>query len=132
MTKKIKIKEQQKRQIKDPNRLPTEFILQTIKSKLEYDMMTTLEKYIIEAKPNNDNIVTLPERGTMDFTMEIMQYLEDYNKEHAFPVTFQEKFVKINDVRAKEITFYIHTRKTHRTLSSLTLLPKLVEEDSKQ
>lgn len=131
MTKKIKINQQKKEQIKDPNRLPTEFILQIIKSKLEFDMMTTLEKYIIEAKPNNDNVVILQERGTMDFTMEIMKYLEDYNKEHAFSVTFQEKFVKINDVRAKEITFYIHTRKTHRTLSSLTLLPKLVEEDSK-
>lgn len=131
MTKKIKINQQKKEQIKDPNRLPTEFILQIIKSKLEFDMMTTLEKYIIEAKPNNDNIVILPERGTIDFTMEIIKYLEDYNKEHAFPVTFQEKFVKINDVRAKEITFYIHTRKTHRTLSSLTLSPKLLEESSK-
>ena len=131
MTKKIKIKQQQKRQIKDPNRLPTEFILRIIKSKLEYDMMTTLEKYIIEAKPNNDNIVILPKRGTIDFTMEIIQYLEDYNKEHAFPVTFQEKFVEINNVRAKEITFYIHTRATNRTLSSLTLLPKLLEKSSK-
>lgn len=131
MTKKIKINQQKKEQIKDPNRLPTEFILQIIKSKLEFDMMTTLEKYIIEAKPNNDNIVILPERGTIDFTMEIIKYLEDYNKKHAFPVTFQEKFVKINDVRAKEITFYIHTRKTHRTLSSLTLSPKLLEESSK-
>ena len=131
MTEKIKIKQQQKRQIKDPNRLPTEFILQIIKSKLEYDMMTTLEKYIIEAKPNNNNIIILPKRGTMDFTLEIMKYLEDYNKEHAFPVTFQEKFVEINDTRAKEITFYIHTRATNRTLSSLTLLPKLIEEDMK-
>ena len=94
-------------------------------------MMTTLEKYIIEAKPNNDNIVILLKRDTIDFTMEIMKYLEDYNKEHAFPVTFQEKFVEINDARAKEITFYIHTRATNRTLSSLTLLPKLVEEDLK-
>lgn len=131
MTKKIKIEAQPKRQVKDPNRLPTEFILRIIKTKLEYDMMTKLEKYIIEAKPNNDNIVILPKKGTIDFTMEIMEYLEDYNKEHAFPVTFQEKFVKINDVQAKEITFYIHTRKTNRTLSSLTLLPKLIEEDSK-
>ena len=131
MTKKIKIEAQPKRQVKDPNRLPTEFILQIIKSKLEYDMMTKLEKYIIEAKPNNNNIVILPKRGTMDFTMEIMKYLEDYNKEHAFPVTFQEKFIEINSLRAKEITFYIHTRTTNRTLSSLTLLPKLIEEDSK-
>lgn len=117
--------------MKDPNRLPTEFILRIIKTKLEYDMMTKLEKYIIEAKPNNDNIVILPKEGTIDFTMEIMEYLEDYNKEHAFPVTFQEKFVEINSLRAKEITFYIHTRTTNRTLSSLTLLPKLIEEDSK-
>lgn len=129
MTKKIKI--EPKRQVKDPNRLPTEFILRIIKSKLEYDMMTKLEKYIIDAKPNNNNIVILPKRSTIDFTMEIMKYLEEYNKDHAFPVTFQEKFVEINDTRAKEITFYIHTRATNRTLSSLTLLPKLVEEDSK-
>lgn len=129
MTKKIKI--EPKRQVKDPNRLPTEFILRIIKSKLEYDMMTKLEKYIIDVKPNNNNIVILPKRSTIDFTMEIMKYLEEYNKDHAFPVTFQEKFVEINDTRAKEITFYIHTRATNRTLSSLTLLPKLVEEDSK-
>lgn len=58
MTKKIKIEAQ----VKDPNRLPTEFILRIIKSKLEYDMMKKLEKYIIEAKPNNDNIIILPKK----------------------------------------------------------------------
>lgn len=119
-----------KAQTKNEYRMPTEFILRKIKSKIEYDMITKLEKYIIEAKPNNDNIVTLPKRSTIDFTMEIMKYLEDYNKEHAFSVTFQEKFIHINDVRAKEIIFYIHTKSTNRTLSSLTLLPKLIEEDS--
>lgn len=78
-----------KAQTKNEYRMPTEFILRKIKSKIEYDIMKKLEKYIIEAKPNNDNIVILPKKGTIDFTMEIMKYLEDYNKKHAFSVTFQ-------------------------------------------
>ena len=78
-----------KAQTKNEYRMPTEFILRKIKSKIEYDIMKKLEKYIIEAKPNNDNIVILPKKGTRDFTMEIMKYLEDYNKKHAFSVTFQ-------------------------------------------
>lgn len=110
------------------NIMNTELKLRKIKSKLEFDMLTILDKYIIAAKPNDNNIVTLQKRGILDFTIEIMSYLEDYNKEHSFILTFQEKFVKINDVRAEEITFYIHTRSTNRTVSSLTLLPKLIEE----
>lgn len=129
MVTKIKTKEQ--RQIKSSHHMPIEFILRKIKSKLEYNMMTKLEKYIIEANPNTDNLIILPKRGILDFTIEIMRYLEDHNKENLFTITFQEKFITINHVRAREITFYIHTRTTNRTLSSLTLLPKLIEEDSK-
>lgn len=107
--------------------------VQEIKAKIEQDVQIILKPY--QPKNNTQNTITLSKIEQLTLSQQLMAYVKEFNNnsdikefnndKNFFFITFMEKVVNINGERVIEITFYVHISKSHRTVSSITLLPQI-------
>ena len=100
--------------------------VQKIKSKIKQDMEIILKSYQKKTKNDSQTIQPLSKNEKIILGQQLMAYVKEFNNDkNFFFITFMEKVINVNGERIIEITFYVHISKSHRTVSSITLLPQV-------
>ena len=109
--------------------------VQKIKSKIKQDMEIILKSYQKKTKNDSQTIQPLSKNEKIILGQQLMAYVKEFNNnsdikefnndKNFFFITFMEKVINVNGERIIEITFYVHISKSHRTVSSITLLPQV-------